>query len=257
MHDLIITTIQADLVWENIEVNLTNFDAQLEGLTQSDIIVLPEMFTTGFTMNTIKHATNMKGKDIQWMIAKAKQTNAVIIGSLIIKEQNNYYNRLIVAKPNGELLHYDKRHLFRMANEHQHFSSGSNKLIFEYKGWNIFPLICYDLRFPVWSRNDSTIDLYIYVANWPKARISAWTKLLYARAIENLAYVIGVNRIGVDGKDISYAGGSKIIDYKGDIINEHPDNMISTITSILSKKTLTDFRLKFAAHLDADNFEIK
>lgn len=199
----------------------------------------------------------MKGKEVQWMIAKAEQTNAVIIGSLIIKEQNNYYNRLIVAKPNGELLHYDKRHLFRMANEHQHFSSGSNKLIFEYKGWNICPLICYDLRFPVWSRNDSTIDLYIYVANWPKARISAWTKLLYARAIENLAYVIGVNRIGVDGKDISYAGGSKIIDYKGDIINEHPDNMISTITSILSKKTLTDFRLKFAAHLDADNFEIK
>lgn len=258
MSDIKITTIQTELFWEDSKNNINQFNKTLKSNELGDIVVLPEMFTTGFTMKTDNNAELMDGNTVLWMKEKAKEYEILLIGSLIIKEGKNYYNRLITTFPNGDIKYYDKRHLFRMANEHEYYTSGKQKLIFNYKGWNICPLICYDLRFPVWSRNtNNETDLYLYIANWPKARVSAWSKLLRARAIENLAYVVGVNRIGKDGKDIDYSGGSAVIDFKGDDMYEHPNNFFSVHTTQLSKKDLIDFREKFAANLDADKFNIE
>lgn len=258
MQDLKVTTIQSSLHWENSNKNLQHFDLLLADNTLGDIIVLPEMFNTGFTMNVHEVYQTMKGECVTWMKEKAKQYQALIIGSLIIKENNTYYNRLIACYPKGEIKHYDKRHLFRMANEHDYFSPGKEKLVLSYKGWNICPLVCYDLRFPVWSRNtNNKTDLYLYIANWPEARVSAWSKLLLARAIENLAYVVGVNRIGTDGKNIPYSGGSAVINYKGEIIIEHKPHKESILTTTIKKEALTEFRKKFTAYLDADSFDIK
>lgn len=257
MLNLNITTIQTSLFWEDSMHNLNHFTNLLEQIENTDLIILPEMFTTGFTMNASLLFENMDGKTVSWMKKMSSIKKSVIIGSLIIKETEQYYNRLIVAIPDDTVLHYDKRHLFRMANEDQYFTPGKEKLIFQYKGWNICPLICYDLRFPVWSRNKKNeIDLYIYVANWPQARVSAWSKLLRARAIENLAYVAGINRIGKDGKGIDYNGGSVVLDFIGEDIRTHPDEKESINTSILSMEKLTDFRTKFAAYLDADPFAL-
>lgn len=257
MSDLTITIIQSPLYWEDAEQNKKQFEdhfAQID--TPTDLIILPEMFTTGFTMNSCTLFETMEGKSVEWMLNQAKKTNSVIMGSLLIKEARSFYNRLIVAYPDGQINHYDKRHLFRMANEHDYFNSGNKKLQISIHGWKITPLICYDLRFPVWSRNNNATDLYVYVANWPKARISAWNTLLKARAIENLAYVVGVNRIGIDGKDILYNGSSAIIDFKGDPIHSCKDNNLEIVTRKLSKEDLTTFRDKFPAHMDADDFEI-
>ena len=225
-----ITTIQSELHWENVDKNLAMFTEKIASINEeTDLIILPEMFTTGFTMNSSSLAETMDGKSVLWMKNQAKNKNAVIVGSLIIKEEFhtsplegrlrgvNYFNRLIWAQPDGKIYHYDKRHLFRMANEHEHFSAGKTRLIMELKGWKICPLICYDLRFPVWSRNKpipnpsqregnlspfggvgggSAYDCLIYIANWPEARKEPWSKLLEARAIENQVYVVGVNRVG-------------------------------------------------------------
>lgn len=257
MSDLKVTTLQSNIFWENEAKNINHFSELISKVDNSDLIILPEMFTTGFTMNTDHNFTTKNGNPVKWLSQLAKEKNAVIIGSLIFKEQEKYFNRLVVSFPTTKQLFYDKRHLFRMANEHEHFSPGSKKLVFNYKGWNICPLICYDLRFPVWSRNQNNeIDLYIYVANWPEARVNAWTKLLQARAIENLSYVIGVNRIGEDGKGIQYNGKSAIINFIGDSIFEHPENEESIQTTSIDLEKLNQFRSKFAAHLDADNFKL-
>jgi predicted amidohydrolase len=221
-----------------------------------DLILLPEMFTTGFSMNASALAEPLNLTTFKWMKQQAEQTGAVIAGSVIIKEGGNYFNRLLWMTPEGKFSYYDKRHLFRMAGEEKIYSSGSAKTVLEIKGWKILPMICYDLRFPVWSRNvNNAFDLLIYVANWPAPRRHAWITLLKARAIENLSYVAGLNRVGEDGKGLHYSGDSAVIDFKGEELysfgeKEHHE----TIT--LSYKALKEFREKFPAYLDADNFSI-
>ena len=258
MEDLKIATIQTTLSWEQIDHNLLHFSDMMEGLEAFDIIVLPEMFTTGFTMNPEKLGEEHGGKGLQWMQQKAKEKNAVIVGSISVKDNSNYYNRLYWAKPDGTYEWYDKRHLFRMGNEHQHYTAGNKKLVVEYKGWKICPLVCYDLRFPVWSRNkkENTYDVLIYVANWPEIRSYPWKQLLIARAIENQAYVVGVNRIGEDGNGIAHSGDTSIINPRGEIINNTQSHQDKAETVLLSYNYLQDFRKVFPVMLDGDDFEI-
>jgi omega-amidase len=257
MQDLKVTLIQSELHWQNSGANLAMFEEkiwQIKGKT--DLIILPEMFNSGFTMDAKSVAEPMNFTTFKWMKQMAEQTGAVVTGSFVVKEDNNFFNRLIWMQPNGEWDKYDKRHLFRMAKENDHYSAGNSRLIKELKGWKICPLVCYDLRFPVWSRNQNLeYDLLIYVANWPAIRINAWDALLKARAIENLSYSIGVNRVGDDGNGIDYDGHSSVYGPKGESLflkNDTED--ISTIT--LSKSDLVDFRTKFPAQMDADRFEI-
>ncbi len=195
-----VTIIQTHLAWEDKTANLEHFSAHLSALAEAtDLIVLPEMFSTGFSMQPERLAEPMDGPTVQWMRAKAADTNAAMVGSLMVREGDCYYNRLVWMFPDGTLQHYDKRHLFSYGTENEHYTAGTNQLLVNWKGWKICPLICYDLRFPVWSRNTMGYDLLLYVANWPERRSLAWNALLAARAIENQSYTVGVNRIGADG----------------------------------------------------------
>lgn len=257
MQDLRITIIQTALHWQDAAANRAMFSVKLATVAPAtDLIVLPEMFTTGFSMDARGLAEDAQGPTLQWMQEEAARYNAVLTGSVMVKEGDNYYNRLFWVRPDGSYEHYDKRHLFRMAKEHHSYTPGKEKLLVELKGWNICPLVCYDLRFPVWSRNtNSQYDLLLYVANWPKPRANAWSTLLQARAIENLSYVVGVNRVGTDGNGHPYSGDSAIIHPKGHKLLETTEaEGIHTIT--LSKQELTDFREAFPAHLDADDFTL-
>lgn len=259
MQDLSITTIQTHLIWEDVDKNLSHLDTKINEIkNNTDIIVLPEMFTTGFTMNPNQLAETQGGKGLQWMLEKAKQKNCIIVGSISVKDADEYYNRLYWAKPDGSYEYYDKRHLFRMGNEHQHYSVGFKKLIVEYKGWKICPLVCYDLRFPVWSRNtkENTYDVLIYVANWPEVRSYPWKHLLIARAIENQCYVVGVNRIGEDGNNIKHSGDTSIINPRGEIISKTKANEDQLETLFLSFNYLHEFRKLFPVMMDADEFKI-
>jgi predicted amidohydrolase len=258
MQDLKVTVIQTPLYWETPGANRAMLEEKIWQVDlPTDLIILPEMFTTGFTMNAKEQAEVFPGPTFKWMQQLSEQTKAVLTGSYIVKEKGNYFNRLLWVYPDGTYFYYNKRHLFRMAKENDVYSPGSEKIIVKLKGWNICPLVCYDLRFPVFSRNNNNLyDLLIYVANWPAARASAWNTLLQARAIENLSYVIGVNRIGEDGNNIPYAGNSAIVDFKGDYLHRfYEEEDIINVT--LSKDQLSAFRAKFPAHLDADIFEIK
>jgi len=253
-----ITLIQSQLHWENIPANLAMFEEKIWRINQpTDLIVLPEMFNTGFTMNTPVVAEPMNLHTLKWMKGQASQTGAVVTGSYVVKEKEQYFNRLIWMRPDGSYETYDKRHLFRMAQEHETFSGGTRRLVTEWKGWRICPLICYDLRFPVWSRNvNSEYDLLIYVANWPQARRQAWNTLLPARAIENLAYTVGVNRVGTDGKGHPYSGDSGVYNYKGDqLLNLGSEEENQTLA--LNLEELQAFRAAFPAFMDADAFELK
>lgn len=255
--DLRITIVQTELYWQDAVANRNMFSEKLAATApQTDLIVLPEMFTTGFSMNAPELAEEADGPSLRWMQEEAQRQQAVLTGSVIVKEAEKYYNRLYWVRPDGSYEKYDKRHLFRMAKEHHTYTAGKEKLLVELKGWNICPLVCYDLRFPVWSRNkDNAYDLLLYVANWPKARNQAWRTLLQARAIENLAYVAGVNRVGTDGNSHPYSGDSAIIHPKGyQLLETSEVEGIHTIT--LSKKELEDFREAFPAHLDADAFSL-
>lgn len=261
-HDLSISLIQTAIYWHSIDANLAMLEEKIWQIeANSDIIVLPEMFNTGFTNEAATLAEPMNSKTFRWMKQQAAQTKAVLIGSYIIKDGAHYYNRLLWMEPDGNFAFYDKKHLFRMSKEHDVFSAGSDRLVRMWKGWKICPLVCYDLRFPVWSRNYAetdhslSYDLLIYVANWPAARSSAWISLLKARAIENLSYVAGINRVGEDGNQIAYDGDSMLIDFKGDVIAS-VTNREAIITQALSKAELVAFRDKFPAHLDADSFSI-
>ncbi len=251
-----ITLVQPDILWEDIPANLLQYDQLLDGLT-TDIVLLPETFSTGFTMNASAVAETMYGRTIQWMSEKARLLNSVIAGSLVVKEDNHYHNRFIWMQPSGDFYSYDKRHLFRMGGEQEVYTPGHQQLVIPYKGWFIMPLICYDLRFPVWSRQTSEqpYDLLLYVANWPQARNYAWTQLLRARAIENLAYVAGVNRVGVDGSGVYHSGNSALLNYKGEEIWTQAD-AIAVSTHTLSLTDLKQFRQQFPAHLDADGFSL-
>lgn len=257
MQDLKIVLLQSELHWEQPEANLAMFEEKLWQLEKGqDIIVLPEMFTTGFTMNT-KLWEHKNGKTVNWMKQQAVQFNAVVTGSLIIKDENNYYNRLVWADPSGELKFYDKRHLFRMADEDKYFSEGKERLIVEYKGWKILPQVCYDLRFPVWTRNrELEYDLALFVANWPAARSNAWKILLQGRAVENLAFVAGLNRVGQDGKGINYNGASSVINYKGEVMQQVMEEE-AVIYETLEAEPLQLFREKFPAWRDADKFGLE
>ena len=257
MDRLRVSLVQTPIFWEDRTANLASLEEKLwplKGLT--DLVVLPEMFTTGFSMNT-SLAEPVNFTTTKWMKQMARQLGASVTGSVMIKDQGMVYNRLLWVFPDGQVEHYDKRHLFSMAGENDHFSSGDKQLVVDYKGWKIRPLICYDLRFPVWSRNTNTYeaDLLLYVANWPEPRTGAWTKLIDARAIENLAYCLGVNRIGTDGVNKSYNGQSKVVDFKGEIAGDCR-NEDTILTIELSKSILDSFRKKFPAHLDADEFHI-
>jgi len=265
MEDLRVSIIQSDLKWQDKIGNLEMFTQKISTISQADLIVLPEMFTTGFTMNTASLAENLEGETVSWMRKMASTKNAVISGSIIIEDGSKYYNRLIWMRPEGSYEYYDKRHLFRMAEEDAYFNSGINDLTVELKGWKIRPLICYDLRFPIWSRNRFTkegdtlkadYDLLIYTANWPKVRINAWDILLQARAVENQAYCIGLNRIGMDGNQKQYIGHSAIVDPKGEYLIEPHLNDETILQTELSWKYLADYREKFPQGLDADAFSL-
>jgi len=260
MQDLVVSTIQTTLEWENVNTNLAHFETKIHALPQTDLIVLPEMFNSGFSMNAEGLAEEPNGFTSQWMLKMAEKKDALVAGSIIIRENGDFFNRLIAACPDGKILTYDKRHLFSMAEEDKTFASGSSRVIVPWRGWKILPLVCYDLRFPVWSRNttsdgDLHYDLLIYVANWPAARILAWDTLLKARAVENLAYCVGTNRTGEDENGIKYNGHTGIYDPKGNTI--YFSEKDESHTSTLSATDLTSYRKKFPANLDADNFSLR
>ncbi|HEX8562274.1 MAG TPA: amidohydrolase [Flavobacterium sp.] len=250
-----IKLIQTDIIWEE---PLRNRDILLDKImaTESaDLIVLPEMFTTGFSMNPGKLAEPMGGETTLWLQHLAAETNAAIVGSIIIADNGKFFNRLLFVYPSGEIKTYDKRHLFTLAGEHHVYVPGTQKLILEYRRWKICPLICYDLRFPVFSRNVEDYDLAIYVANWPSPRVNAWDALLKARAIENMAYVIGVNRTGSDNNGLSYPGHSQVIDPLGNetvVMTGQEDVFVVEI----DKEMLETTRTKLGFLNDRDNFTV-
>lgn len=257
-EQLRVSVLQADLHWENPEANRAMFEEMIWRLdSPTDVIVLPEMFTTGFTISPEKWAEPMNLHTQKWMHQMASQTHAAICGSYIVKENGKYYNRFVWMQPNGKHLHYDKKHLFGMAGETQYYTAGTSPLIIEWHGWRICPMICYDLRFPVWSRlrADLHYDLLIYVASWPAPRVHAWNTLLKARAIENQAYCVGVNRIGTDGNGHYYTGESAVIDYTGQELF-YAKETTATATVTLDKKLLNKFRQAFPFQNDADYFKI-
>ena len=257
--NLAITLIQSALHWENIDANLKMFSGKIESLKEhADIIILPEMFSTGFTMNAAALAEPPAGKTVSWMQEMAAEKKCVITGSLIIKEENSYFNRLIWMNADGSYLSYDKRHLFRLAHEEKTYTAGNRKVIIELKGWRILPLICFDLRFPVWSRRvkSGDYDLLIYAANWPERRINAWNQLLIARAIENQCYVAGLNRVGNDGNDIYHSGESAVINFKGENLSGIPAHEECMETITLIKKDLQEFRQQLPFIEDADDFTL-
>lgn len=252
-----IAFIQSSLEWENPAANRIHFEEYINEIdVPVDLIVLPEMFTSGFTMHPNLVAETMHGETILWMKQLSKEKNAAITASLVITEEGNFYNRLVFVFPSGDLQYYDKRHLFTLAGEDKMYTAGSQKIIIEYLGWKICPLVCYDLRFPVFARNVEDYDVLLYVANWPETRINAWDILLKARAVENMCYTIGVNRIGVDANNYVYNGHSQVQDFLGrDIIV--PQNSDGIFIASLDKKSLLETRQKLGFLNDKDDFEIK
>ena len=257
MEPIKITVFQAYLFWENVEKNLQNLSLRLSGLKEkTDLILLPEMFNTGFTMNVEKCAETMNGPTMHWMYEHAKSYDCVVAGTLIIQENGNYYNRFVWMSPDGNFVHYDKRHLFGLANEDQIFTPGNSRIVLDLKGWKVCPMVCYDLRFPVWSRNlGASYDLLVYTASWPDKRSAHWRALIPARAIENQAYVIGVNRVGYDGNEIYYSGGSMCISPMGDVVYYKPEDE-DLYTFTLSPGDLIKSREQLPFLKDADNFSM-
>ena len=267
--------VQMDIAWQDSAANLKNLDRLLQALPETDLVVLPEMFTTGFSMASKQFAETMGGGSVKWMERTAKQKDSAICGSLMTQEAGEYFNRFVVAQPIAAMISYDKKHLFRMSTEHQNYSAGVKRITFPLRGFKICPQICYDLRFPAWTRNSRRLhspehdlpasdslddefkldyDLLLFVANWPAARRLHWLSLLRARAIENQCYVVGVYRIGSDGNGVDYAGDSVVIDYNGDTILDLKDrHEVGMIT--LGLDVLSDYRRVFPAWKDADRFE--
>ncbi len=256
MKNLRITTVQSILHWEDISTNLAMFDEKLSNLLgKTDLVILPEMFTTGFSMNATTLAERMDGRTFHWLSSKAKELEAVVTGSFVIEENGRFFNRLIWMQPDGDYKCYDKRHLFTLAKEHETYTAGIKKLVVDWKGWKICPMICYDLRFPVWSRNIEGYDLLIYVANWPETRSYHWRHLLISRAIENQSFVAGVNRVGSDEKGLGYTGDTCVIDYSGAILYQVA-SLEDIFTCELDSEKMTAFRSKLNFLGDQDKFEI-
>jgi omega-amidase len=257
MDNLKITIYQGYLFWENIEKNLQNISLRLSGIREkTNLIILPEMFNTGFTMNAETLGETMNGKTMQWMQNTAKKFDCVVTGSIIIKENGKFYNRLLWIRPDGTHEHYDKRHLFALGKEHQTYTAGTKKLIVELNGWKICPMICYDLRFPVWMRNvEEDYDLLMIVANWPEKRALHWRTLIPARAVENQSYVIGVNRVGHDGNEVYHSGDSTCIDPNGNVVYYKRDEEDVYTFSVIGDEVKKARRaLPFLK--DADKFKI-
>ena len=263
MQELKINLIQSDIFWENPGKNLDHFSILLDQIHEPvDLILLPEMFSTGFSIHPEHGTETMDGKSIQFLQYQAKKKNFVICGSLMIQENGRFYNRMICMNPDGSFIQYDKHHLFRLSDESDVFTGGNKKQILQVKGWKILPLVCYDLRFPVWSKNTYSdngyeYDLLLYVANWPESRSYVWRSLLVARAIENQAYVAGVNRIGKDGAGTNHTGESMVIDPKGKIITTAAPGEPAILKAVLPFEELEAFRSSFRVGLDWDHFTIE
>jgi predicted amidohydrolase len=256
--ELKLALIQPDLAWEDIDANLNALSEMLDGAAdRADVVLLPELFSTGFTMRSMALAEGMDGKAISWMRETADRSQSIIAGSLIIRQDDAIFNRFIWMEPGGRMATYDKRHLFSIAGEHEYYTRGESHTITGMNGFRIMPLVCYDLRFPVWSRNTGHYDLLIYVANWPAVRRDVWISLLKARAIENQAFVIGVNRVGTDGMGIRYAGDSMAYNARGEVIASLPLHEEGIKLVDLSLQELQQFRKKFPVWRDADSFEIR
>jgi len=256
-QDLKIHLLQADLFWENKAKNLAIFDSMISNILQSDLIILPEMFSTGFTNNSKEYCEPMNGPTVEWMKKTAEAADSAICGSAIIQHDHHIFNRFLFIQPDGSISFYDKKHLFAMARENNYYAPGDSQILIEYKSWKICPMVCYDLRFPIWSRrreNDFNYDLLIYVASWPKARINAWTTLLKARSIENMSYCAGLNRIGSDHNKLEYPGASIVVDPLGKVISETDLNKEQVIEATLEKQILINNRLKLPFQSDADPF---
>lgn len=250
-----ITLIQPDIVWEDKAANLAHYETMLSTISgPRHVVVLPEMFSTGFSMAPERLAEPMSGNTVLWMKAMAKQHRCILTGSLIIEEEGRYYNRMLWVQPDGHIIHYDKRHLFAYATEDKHYTGGETRVIAQVNGWRINLMVCYDLRFPVWARNrDAEYDVLLYVANWPEARSLAWRTLLQARAIENQCFTVGVNRVGTDAKGNNYSGDSSVFGPLGEAMWQHAHTeAVHTIT--LEKETLSAVREKLPFLKDADKF---
>lgn len=265
MKDLRVSLVQGATLWHDPAGNRDYYGeliAPLHGHT--DLIVLPETFTSGFSNDAIDNAETMEGPTVEWILAQAKAAKAAVTGSVQLRTESGVFNRLLFAKPDGTLLHYDKRHLFRYAGEHERYAAGRERLIVEWRGWRICPLVCYDLRFPVFARNRFDVerkgrldyDLLLFVANWPGVRAYPWRTLLRARAIENLCYVVGVNRVGHDGNGLDYAGDSSVIDFLGHPASECGNREVVATTTLLAEELLAH-RQRFPAMLDADRFALE
>ncbi len=257
-ENLTVHVFQPDVIWENPTANRTKYENWLKKMEdrQESLVIFPETFLTGFSMNTTSLGEGMKSKSVVWMKDMATKYGKIMAGSHIIKENDRYFNRFLFAYPDGQVEIYDKRHLFRMGEEHNHFSRGESRKIISIGKWRIMPIVCYDIRFPVWIRNRNDYDVLICIANWPAVRQPVWNNLLVTRAIENMSYVIGVNRVGTDGNQIQYIGGSQCIDPRGNYIMKS-DDQENILTFALEKDPLERFRKKFPVHLDADDFIIK
>ncbi len=253
--ELKVTLIQTNPEWKKKEVNLRRISGLMENQPESDVVLLPEMFSTGFSMDVEELAENMSGMTVTWMMERASALQSVVAGSLIAREAGHFYNRLVWARPDGKLQWYDKHHLFTMGEEHHHYSPGKQRVTVEWKGWKIRLLVCYDLRFPVWARNHDDYDLLVYLANWPTARHQVWKSLLKARALENQCYCAGVNRVGIDGKGISHTGDSAVITPRGDTSWLGDQETSRTFT--LNLEELKKFRKKFPVLNDRDRFDIE
>ncbi|CAI8330817.1 MAG: 2-oxoglutaramate amidase [Flavobacterium sp. SCGC AAA160-P02] len=268
LHDLLkinfmqntlnIVGIQANIIWENPQANLISFKRKIDLLEgEVDLIILPEMFSTGFTMQPSLVAERMDGKTIRWMQDLANTKQVGIVGSLVIEENQRYFNRALFVHPDGQIQSYDKRHLFSLAGEDKAYCPGNHRVIVEFKGWRIFPLICYDIRFPVWSRFVDDYDLLLYMANWPTERIIAWDTLLKARAIENMSYCIGVNRVGKDANDYQYNGQSAVYDFLGAQLTTTAKEKEAVLSCVLNKTQQEEMREKLKFLHDKDKFKIK
>lgn len=257
LPDLELALVQTAPVWQDPAANHAHFGRLLEQAAGADLVILPEMFSTGFSMDASALAEEEDGPTRAWLLGQAARLGAVVVGSVITHAADgSYRNRLYWARPDGSCAHYDKRHLFRMAGEHEHYAAGSERVLLELKGWQVRPLVCYDLRFPVWSRDPHDTDLLLYIASWPAARRNAWNRLLPARAIENLCYVAAVNRIGEDGKGYPHAGDSQALDFQGDALAA-AESAEGVFRVTLSAQALAKYRTRFPAYRDADEFELK
>ena len=254
MSDVLkIALIQGPIVWHNADANRAYFEHKIKSVSEVNLFILPEMFTTGFTMNPYEVAEETQGETVNWMLKLAVECNCAITGSIVVKENARFYNRLIFVDENGRLHQYDKRHLFTLAGEQHSYSAGNDKLIIGYQGWKICPLVCYDLRFPVFSRNQDDYDSILYVANWPSSRVEAWKSLLKARSIENQAFLFGLNRIGTDGYKNDYEESSQVYFPDGKEISERENNVVLSEWNL---EELTEFRTKFPFLDERDGFEI-